>query len=483
MKRKYREHEIVWHPNDIKRERILIIALVTFILIFSVFAVALYSQIFGVRESSWATHDMHWNPEGTDWYQSGAFTDPVTDDTSELFSKSQYIGSYMRGGDYKESEPVFIQGKFRASGGVTVWTPRYYWYVVSWSDSLDGPWTVISEPGNTQEFVTMDNPGKLKVPEGYLNTWKFVQSYWFSIKGDYKNFIKVEFNIEYTSFAWKETKTAWDVCQMKSGVGELFVDGNQFEVGENVTFTMNTGISGTSVGEPDKGWTLILYDPNGNPYKTWDDIPDNARGVERTWTVPTDAFKRTWSNIFEAVLYNSIIDYSDVHTVIIDDKSLAPSAPEITFSGGSHAGESVAITLSSTPNSVSKEPIDHFVVYVKYAEGDYIIYKQTVPATQGTGTLTVTPQHGGSDIVVQAVAVDAYPRTSDISEKSKHIYHPTRPSGSNNLWWYALAGIMGVGTIGGVIYYATDKRKYPPYRPREPYSPQQPYYPQQPPRR
>jgi len=461
-------NEIIWRASDIHKERIIIIVLVTLILVSSVFAVALYSEIFGISESSWATHDMHWKPEGVDWYQSGAFTDPVTGDTSELFSKSRYIGSYMRGNAYEESEPIFIQGKFRATGGIAVWEPIQYWYVVSWSDSLNGPWEVISEPGNTKDFVTMDNPGVLDVPEGYLNTWKFVQSYWFSIKGDYKNFIKVEFNIKYASFVWKETKTAWDICQMKSGVGELFTNGNLFEVGDTVTFTMNTGISGTSVGEPDKGWTLILYDPNGNPYKTWDDIPDNARGITRTWTVPEDAFKRTWSNIFNAVLYNSIIDYSDTQVVTIDDKELAPPPPSITFSGGGHPGEPVTIIFSGTPNSVSNEPIDHFVAYVKYADGDYIVFQQNVPAIQGTGTLTVTPTFGGTDIIVRAVAVDTYPRTSDFAEHSKHIYHPSGGGNEDNTWLYILAGVIGLGALGGVVYYATDnKRRYPPYKSRE----------------
>ena len=229
----------------------------------------------------------------------------------------------------------------------------------------------------------------------------------------------------------------------------------------------NTGISGTSVGEPDKGWTLILYDPNGNPYKTWDDIPDNARGITRTWTIPEDAFKRTWSNIFNAVLYNSIIDYSDTQVVTIDDKELAPPPPSITFSGGGHPGEPVTIIFSGTPNSVSNEPIDHFVAYVKYANGDYIVFQQNVPAIQGTGTLTVTPTFGGTDIIVRAVAVDTYPRTSDFAEHSKHIYHP---SGGNkdNTWLYILAGVIGLGALGGVVYYATDnKRRYPPYKPRE----------------
>ena len=487
MKRKYIEHEIVWHPNDIKRERILIIALVTFILIFSIFAVALYANIFGIADdNSWAkTTEMVWKPTGTDWYIEGVNTDPVSGQQNELFSKMQYVGSWKRGTDSHASESILVQGKVRGSAwSASTYYPDKYWYVVSWSNSLDGPWEVISEPGHTNPNVTMSNPGKMTYPQDlvFSNDWHPLYSYWFEIKGDYKNYIKVELKIYFKFIGtglFPETKTITDVCRMLNGVGELYIDGGTlYEEGDQVNFVMNTGFSGKSTGNAGMGWNMTIYNPNSNPVAYFD-IPDNRNGYRVNWRVPSGAFQSTWSNKYTAVLRNSIVDYESRAFMTIDNKNLAPSPPTISFSGGNQPGQTIIVTLKSTPNDPSR-PIDYFSVDVRYADGTYFIYDRTVDAINNQGTLSFTPTVGGATVVVEASAHDTSGRPSAISTGSIYIKHPTGPGGSNNLWWYALAGIMGMGAIGGVVYYATDKkRKYPPYRPREQYYPR----PRLPPRR
>jgi len=452
--------EIVWRRGEAKWEKTLIVVGIVLCILLPVVALLGWGVIFGVLdEYDWAeTEELHWKPQGVNYYAKGTHTDPVSGHTSELFSKTQYIGSWKRSAAWRASETVIVQGQWRCTDwSIAIWTPKEYWYTISWSDSLDGPWETISEPGNTQSMVTMSNPGKISFPQEWIgsNDWKPMYNYWFEIRGDYKNYIRVELNIRFSWWIYSETKTATDTCRMLNGIGEVYIDGpDLYEEGEQVTFTMNTGYSGKSTGEGENmGWTLTIYNPAGDAVEEFTDIPDNQYGVTRTWTVPVGAYNPSWSNIYTAKLYNAIIDYDSVYTFVIDEKEKAPSRPVISFSGGDKPGDRITVTLESTPNEETGAPIDYFKADVFYESGSYIIQGMTVDAVANKGTFTFTPNLGGVHVVASASAHDITGRPSGANTASIYIKHPYEEEGPAwwQEYWYVIAGIIGAAAIGGFL--------------------------------
>lgn len=461
---KYRDHQE-------KANRALLVAFFVVVIVV-ISAVLIYTDVLGIRTAlfgtqedyTWAeTDDYYWNFDYfADHHIRGQFTDQVSGQTHEIFSKVQYIGSWKRGGTDHASETLVAGGQYGLSSGLYNYYPLSYWYKVSWSDSLNGPWTTISEPGDTASFVTASNPGRIDVPKewwtepGYRN----MQSYPFEIRGDYKNYVRVEVKVRYQDEfipTNKVTKTATDVCKMLSGIGEVYLQSadDLFEEGEQVTFVMNTGYSGKSTGEDDKGWELRIIDPNGDPVEVFTDIPDDKIGVTRTWTVPVGSFQPSWSNQYRAVLYNTIINYDNVKTFVIDNKEWAPSKPSISFSGGDEPGEEVIVTLTSTPNEETGARIDYFMADVHYEGGSYIKQDLKVNAVDNTGTFTYTPNLGGSYVIVSASAHDTEGRPSGASTNSRYVKHPYEEEEEVPWWqeyWWAIALLGGGLAVGGYMY-------------------------------
>ncbi len=464
-----------------KQNRALLVAAFV-VVIFLISAALIYTDAFGIRtklfgtqdEYSWAKTDtVHWDFDNfADHYIYGAKNDPVSGHTEEVFSKTQYIGSWKRTQTAHASETLIVEGKYGIDGawlGYNFW-PKKYWYVISWSDSLDGPWTTISKPQDTASFVTKPNPGTVEPPKEWWTQpgWRYMESYDFEITGDYKNYIRVQVKVKYKDqlVPWDHyvTKTATDICRMLNGEGELWLQGDTdlFEEGEDVTFVMDTGYSGKSTGETEDstaenlGWTLTVYNPDGDPVKEFTDIPDDKQALTRTWTVPSGSFDPSWNNIYRAVLRNSIIDYDEETTFIIDEKEKAPSRPDISFSGGDEPGEEVMVTLESTPNEETGAQIDYFMADVYYVDGVYIKKGLKLIALNNRAQFTFTPTVGGSNVVVSASAHDTEGRPSGASEDSRYIKHPYE---EDRPWWHILQEywwaitLGGAAVAGGYLYY------------------------------
>jgi len=422
-----------------------------------IFVIDYAADKFWILESYTDTEDVKWHDGLTHHYLRGVHTDYVDNDaTDEIFTKTQYVASWFDNG---YSEPIFATAKYRVAGEIWVYEPDWYEYRVYWSDSPNGPWTAISTPKYTEPFVSVKNPGQKNLDIGWFggNVWWNFEPYWFNIRGStYKQFVKIEVKVHLTGWIPSRDIYATDICRLISGVGEVWITPDDdstpylFTVGDTVTFNVNTGFSGVSTGEPGRGWTLTLYDPDGNAYMTWD-IGDDKRGHTETWTIPQDAWRSTWDNEWKIVLYNAIIDQSEERFLTIDREELAPDPPTIEFTGGDKVGEQVIVILEST--HPLGEGISHFYVDVKYQDtGEYIINHARYEAANNRAVVTFTPLHGATDVIVRAYAVDASGRPSGYSQDAKYIERPGG-GGESNWWIYAMvAAGASIAAIGGVVY-------------------------------
>ena len=449
-----------------KYEIILLIVVPMFLLIS---LIGVY-HMFGIMEIDTSTQSARWkdSPTGGYHYLDGGFdVDLYPGEPNEIFNKAQYVSGWIKlSGGEGSSEAITVAGKYMYSGVLgAMYGAEWYEYYIYWSDDGEN-WELISAPGNTAPFIIGENIGRKEIDYDYsagFGTWQYLAPYSFQIKGESKPLIKVEIKLHLSGPFGSKNLYATDIARMLSGSGsiEVMPDNDDtpdvYEAGvDTLKFKVTTEYSGLSTGEPDKGWYVVLRNPNGVIVKNWTNVGDN-QVTYLEWDIPFDAYKPTWSNQYKIELYNQINKYDDYKFFVIDNISLAPSKAVITFGKPVYGlDEQIEVRFKAEPNDITQLPIAYFLVDIYYQDtGGRIVNDMQLNAVDNQAVYFFQSERGDVDIVVRAAAIDTAGRTSGYSQNSVYVSREAIAwqGGPGQIFTFSFDVTFDVNEITGLMPY------------------------------
>lgn len=354
----------------------------------------------------------------------------------ELMGPNQrkgYIISYIHDG---LSETIVCQGKITADTWAWGQANGFYYKVYGMKNSGSG-WDVLSQPGETSQYISTQNPGVIEITGINVGGTHVVEeSYSFEIVGNEYAAIKTELHMSCKNAANPFDPYKWRLIQqdeayLYEGWGGLYLpkddDGrprSTFEIGETVNIDVETTYGGQTVGEDGKTWRVALIEPSdqGGSEVKHQDYGDNARSTF-SFTVTKDMFSTQSTNRYRIEIYNTLLPKGTLNVNTIDILAKAPS--DVMFSNAPtrvEVGDEVSITLSASVNFETQLPIDSFEVSVIYGTSNvllptdpshsrWIIQTTDITASNNQVVLRFTPEKE-SYVTVHSKAYDSEGRSS-----------------------------------------------------------------------
>jgi len=440
--------------------------------------VGFYTGIFSMSiiTNDQCTTEHKWNPTEADCNWVGNAREHYEElilypqDTIEL------VTAWQTGAD---SVPVTVSGEVtQVKPCVGGWNVEDGWYLVEMNTGSG--WTRILETGDGANSYTdsaiikgfvgspsvqkyADTPiGGILFPQWFGDfIHRSMKSIVFELSGPRVGALRVTQMTNYWE-PYHLTPTplasSIDHIYLISGAGDLtLVDPKTRYIAgvDSVQFNVNTGASGQTQGEGNEhlGWTLSLHDSNGDLAKEWL-IPDNSRGVIKSFPIPEDAVNEGQSHKWTATLNNALFDQKEVKTFVITKAELeqCPDIKQITFSKSKYMlGDTVTLNMEGIPNTIKGNGIiDGFEVTISYGGGtDWVgeYHDYYVSASNNKGSVVFKPIRGDIKLVAEVWAFDGTPTSGGLmSEKSyAEVYVQDEvPQLEGGIWVFVIAIIIGV---------------------------------------
>lgn len=385
----------------------------------------------------------------TKHYKKGCFLDGcwygnILKDYSELIfsphNNAPIVTSMSRGMGERSIE-VVAHGNLAYDSSVGHWTPEYGWYEVAIKYSPTGGWNTIINTkdnqvdpivafvsGSTSKQKYYDRSGPVIIPGLTFSTIKTLNPIGFCLKGPHVGILRVQQKTEFSASLGlqKETHTtSEDYAFLISGKGNVELAGSQtryIEGIDTVKFRVDTGYSGYTMGGEyvNRGWELKVYDNYGDLKKTWL-INDDKQGTRYDkngdlldYAIPSGSFNPTGSNMWTAVLTNTLFNQDDETFFAISQEALqqAPGIKSIEFGEDEYnMGNAVTIHLEGIPNPEGRNKIDGFIVNILYGTDgtDYVenYHQRYVSSSGDSTTISFRASKGDTYVTVEAWAFDA----------------------------------------------------------------------------
>jgi len=416
MTLEYKPYE--YRMGSPKKEKQLIAIGIVSILIVTAFLVIGWGKLFGVLyEPDTETNKVVYDPLGWDVDATG--------NAEELLDNIAYVSSWRPEG---KSEKIIIKAYWDFS-----YPSWYEWYVYldpngNWDNPMykstpDSPysdvirWTTTSDGNNPGRSY----PGEVNDPAYMIKK----PSHIIELNGKLSGMaIRVEWKVRCSGPTYGRTFIIHDEAKILDGSGNVVVmpsqDGDDvFEEGETVTFKVSTGASGISVGEPDKGWQLRLYKPDGTQYVGGGfpmSLSDFLEDYSVNWVVPQGAWSPTSNNRWYVRLYNILIEQSMDWFFTVDVAEKQPTMSSIEVSDETPTPPTtVTVTLTGEPNQYTQSPIDRFNVDIYYGLPNnvewFIMEDALFTATNNQATFSF-PVSTAGHITIEARCIDEAGRPS-----------------------------------------------------------------------
>ena len=466
-----------------KKKKIIAISAIASILIILVSLLSINMGILKVNYvADTETNTVVYDPTGVGYYTvKGGWDVDKTGNTYEMLDDTKYISSWLNDGEsekiaikasYDHSQPSWVKFNIYLDPNGNWDNPMYkstpehpYSPVIIWTDTSDGNniGTINEPPAPTGGPITMSHIIQLKG----------------KISGMY---LRVEFQVRASGITYGRTLTIHDEAVILDGSGNINIrpsqDGDDvFDTGERVTFSVTTGASGASIGEPNKGWQLSLHDPNGQSYignvilpdgssaQLPLTLPDNLEGYDISWIVPDSAYRPDWNNKWTAVLKNLLIEQDKKFVYTVDTSDKMPSMVSMEISDTTPTPpQTVTVTLTGKPNDNTQLPISKFMVDAYYGTPNnpqsYIIQSGVFNAVNDKATFSMNINAVG-DITIVARCYDTENRpSSPLTQTIEASGRGDNDGGYNNgIDYEALAIISAIIAIPMLLLYLTGRKR------------------------
>jgi len=353
------------------------------------------------------------------WYY-GPGVDPATGSGTKIFGKNYVNSNYV-----KVVTGSFDKQKFPNVG--SGYTTEYSKY----SPGGESEWWYPQQSSGNYGSTTGLTPGAVA----------------FKITGQRSGTIKTQLVVEYCELSvWGLFNSVFgyhytygpvqeDVCELKSGIGDVDVTSKNslsgvpgyaaigtgdsytkfvYTEGQTVTFHIKTGTSGASTGENtiDKKWKLELFKPGVTTAVTPTPVyfGDGYEG-DWTYTIPANSFIAGGDNGWTIRLTNGLLVQSEGKIFVVDQLNKIPGKTTITApTSGSTIplGKSITVNCQASPNPNTLSAIARFDGWAKYGSttsGSYAFSSSSITATSNKGTFTFTPDRTGN-VYIMIHAVD-----------------------------------------------------------------------------
>ena len=378
--------------------------------------------------------------------------------------------------------------------------------------------------------------------KGSAGTWPLeTETLVFQIKGNHIGYLTVKCYLQNSAYSLKDegipgfgirtvrltgpVLLSEDKAYLASGLGSVVVDSVNsiksvgsdtaegtgivytkyvWAEGQNVTFNVKTGYSGTSL-EADQqaagdkgGWYLKISNSKGDILKTgaisryvggiWQTdslskytggmipLADGLTNYKIRYQVPKGAFIPNDPNDNEwmVTLSNTLFDQSETRLFVVDSLEKIPGKSTATFDKDHYKQwETCKLTLTAKGNPAGANDVNHFRVWVNYdgwTSTNYALTARSIPAIKSgdtyTATVTFQVALGDKNLYATTVAIDSQGRAGPEGEDMAYVEQvipnpnpnpfPSLPSGGD-MWLIII--LIGVVVAGGVATYFMLKRK------------------------
>lgn len=341
----------------------------------------------------------------------------------------------------------------------------------------------------------------------------------FEMLGQRVGTVNVKCYLEDLSYAYQETGAFWfklfiklwlyqntgpillseDNAYLPSGIGEVSVESLNavkpagdakaggtgivytkyvWEEGQNVTFRVKTGYSGTSLTKEQQaagntgGWVLRISNSAGVVVKSMQ-LQDGLANYRVTYQIPKGTFIPNDPNDNEwmVTLSNTLFDQSESRLFVVDSLAKIPGKAKATFDKNQYKQwDNVQVTISASANPAGTNDIKHFRVWVTYdgwTSTNYAYTEKIVPASLSAGgvytaTVNFDVALGDKNLYATTVAIDSIGRAGPEGEDQAYVEQVIPGEGIfDNIdqdTLYMVLAILGIIVAGGIALYVYQKR-------------------------
>jgi len=392
-----------------------------------------------------------------------------------------FITSYRNDLNFGLSETIVVAGNYKAQIG---WSQiNGLKYIVYYKANPWSAWEIVSEPGHTENWISVANPGVFGPVVG-IGDRRDCQPYVFNIRGQREGAIRVELwgyfdPNEMNPFdVWEWVLLSSDQALLECGKCGMWLpdkgDGtyqSTFEIGETVNIKVETGVGAPDVvadaraGE--KTWELHLLKPDGSQYTDQGfpiKLADHYQGTI-SFTVYENMFTLKGNNRYALQLYNALWKEGTLEISTIDFKAKMPSKPTISPDCGLSISVpgTISVTISATPNAETQLPIQSFGIMVWYGmhtdlapgswgEERWIMHQTVINAFKHgntyTGSFSFAVTYPNRYVTIIAYVHDTDGRDSDTEYYQIKTYSEDKPSDEDSINEGGGQGSYGGGTSG-----------------------------------